>query len=59
MNKVNESSPASKTSDVERVVMRDDLCKCGHDIASHEDYDFDPHECHKCDCVPFVFADDT
>jgi len=29
------------------------ICKCGHDIRSHEDYNLDIHECNECDCPQF------
>lgn len=58
-NAVKDESGVAQRSELQPVVMCEYLCKCGHDMASHEDYDFNPHECHKCDCVQFVFADDT
>ena len=33
------------------------LCKCGHDIYAHDDYDGNTHECQLCDCLQFCDVD--
>ena len=30
------------------------ICKCGHDENAHDDYEFNPHECHQCSCQQFL-----